>query len=246
MTGWLIIFAAGFAGSFHCVGMCGGFACGLGPDPGGSRSRTVVRHLSYNIGRMVTYMFIGALAGLLGAAMVGHGAGQHMAPAGHTVGFILSGELGWVQRALSAVAGGLMVIMALQLLGMIRHASGTWLIGDGGFFVSAAKAVLRSRHPAAPVVMGVINGFLPCPLVFAFAAMAAATGSAVSGIATMAALGLGTFPAMLFMGSVGRMLAPTMRRGGVRLAGCFVLLIGVVTVVRGIAPTLLHLGGHGT
>ena len=37
MTYYLVIFAAGFAGSFHCVGMCGGFACALGHDPHGQR-----------------------------------------------------------------------------------------------------------------------------------------------------------------------------------------------------------------
>ena len=35
MTYYLVVFAAGFAGSFHCLGMCGGFACGLGRDPRG-------------------------------------------------------------------------------------------------------------------------------------------------------------------------------------------------------------------
>ena len=37
MTYYLVVFAAGFAGSFHCIGMCGGFACALGRDPRGAR-----------------------------------------------------------------------------------------------------------------------------------------------------------------------------------------------------------------
>ena len=64
MTYYLVVFAAGFAGSFHCIGMCGGFACGLGRDPRG-RVATTIRHLLYNSGRLTTYCFLGALAGAL-------------------------------------------------------------------------------------------------------------------------------------------------------------------------------------
>ena len=60
-----MIFAAGFLGSFHCIGMCGGFACALGRDPRGGAA-TAERHLLYNLGRLTTYCFLGALAGALG------------------------------------------------------------------------------------------------------------------------------------------------------------------------------------
>src|SRR6202022_761936 len=65
MAYYLMLFAAGFAGSFHCVGMCGGFACALGRDPNG-HAATVLRHLIYNTGRLTTYCFLGGLAGALG------------------------------------------------------------------------------------------------------------------------------------------------------------------------------------
>ena len=48
MTYYALLFLAGFAGSFHCVGMCGGFACALGADPRGA-SATSVRHVLYNL-----------------------------------------------------------------------------------------------------------------------------------------------------------------------------------------------------
>ena len=70
----LVIFAAGFAGSFHCIGMCGGFACALGRDPQGAGA-TVLRHLLYNVGRLTTYCFLGGLAGALGQVHV-HPAGN--------------------------------------------------------------------------------------------------------------------------------------------------------------------------
>ena len=64
MGAYLVIFAAGFAGSFHCIGMCGGFACALGRDPHGLGT-TLQRHLLYNLGRLSTYCFLGALFGTL-------------------------------------------------------------------------------------------------------------------------------------------------------------------------------------
>ena len=56
----------------------------------------------------------------------------------------------------------------------------------------------------------------------------------------MLAFGLGTFPAMLAMGGIGRVLAPVWRQRGVWLAGSLILLIGVVTVGRGIVPLSAH------
>ena len=53
MIEYPLIFLAGVAGSWHCVGMCGGFACALGSDPRGGTA-TLVRHLTYNLGRVTT------------------------------------------------------------------------------------------------------------------------------------------------------------------------------------------------
>ena len=243
MSGFLVVLAAGFAGSFHCLGMCGGFACALGSAPGASPAATALRHGLYGLGRLVSYMVIGATAGSLGTLLVGHSHGA----AGHAMGFFLAGELGTGQRLLAIVGGLLMVVMALQLLGLIRHRPATW-IGMGatrsaGLFTAALRALLATRSPAAAIALGVANGFLPCPLVFSFAALAAASGSPQAGVLIMAAFGLGTLPAMLSMGLLGRLLAPALRRRGVRLAGAFVLVIGFVTLVRGVAPSLLHLPG---
>src|ERR1700687_4957873 len=61
MAYYLMLFAAGFAGSFHCIGMCGGFACALGRDPDG-HAATVLRQLLYNTRRLTTYCFLAGLA----------------------------------------------------------------------------------------------------------------------------------------------------------------------------------------
>lgn len=244
MSAFTIALLAGFAGSFHCIGMCGGFACGLNHDQDDGIPSLVVRNLLYNVGRLTTYAFIGALAGMLGSALIGGSdAGTHANHMSHHVmGMVLAGELGIAQRALSAVAGLLMLLMAFELLGLRRHMPRSWAAIGGETFAGVLRTLLRSKRPSAPLALGVANGFLPCPLVFAFAAMAAATAAVEPAVLTMVAFGLGTFPAMLFMGAMGRVMSPGVRHWGVRAAGTFVLLIGVVTVVRGLAPGLLHVG----
>ena len=70
----------------------------------------------------------------------------------------------------------------------------------------------------------------------AMLAQAAGSADALSGVLTMAAFGLGTFPAMFTMAGIGRLLAPRWRQRGVRLAGGFILALGLVTLGRGVVP----------
>jgi uncharacterized protein len=224
-----LIFLAGMAGSFHCVGMCGGFACALGRAPGGSRTATTLRHLLYNSGRVVSYASLGALAGWIGASILAGGGGAALAG----------------QRVLATVAGLLMLLMALQLLGLLQriHAPAAGFIGQS--VAGSLRGVLHAPGAAAPLAFGVFNGFLPCPLVYAFVAQAAASGDPLLGALLMFVFGLGTFPTMLLTGGLGTWVGVAWRRRGVRLAGTFILLLGAITLARGVLPLDQH-GGHGT
>ena len=219
MSYYAYVFVAGIAGSFHCVGMCSGFACGLGADRSGRRSATALRHLLYNIGRLSVYAFLGGLAGSLAAVLAMSGTATVVTAA---------------QQALGLLAGSLMVVMALQLFGLfgLRPAASF----GAGAMVHALGALAATPNRAAPVALGVFNGFLPCPLVYAFVAQAAASGNAGSGILIMIALGLGTFPAMLAMGWMGIAMRPGWRQAGGRLAGTVVLVFGLITIARVFVP----------
>jgi uncharacterized protein len=235
MTYYALLFIAGFAGSFHCIGMCGGFACALGADPRGAGA-TSVRHLLYNTGRLTSYCFLGGLAGGLGQVIC-TSLGSRPAPEAPI--FIVS--LDAARRALALLAGLLMILMALRFFGLRG-----WQRVSSGFgasmLVNSLRTLLRRPGHAAPLAFGVLNGFLPCPLVYAMIAQAATTGDVLSGCLTMAVFGLGTFPAMLTMGGIGRLLAPRWRQRGVRLAGSFILALGLVTLARGVLPMA---AGHG-
>jgi sulfite exporter TauE/SafE len=226
-----LIFLAGFAGSFHCIGMCGGFACALGACHGGRRSM-IERQLLYNLGRLTTYAFLGVLAGSIG---------QMLCTSAGLTNTVLDGPLNTGQRLFAAASGLLMLLMALQLFGFQRIRAVAVGFG-GGALVSSFRAILAAPGRGAPLAFGVFNGFLPCPLVYAFAAQATASANVLSGMLTMVAFGLGTFPAMLMMGGVGRAAGPRWRHRGVHLAASFILVLGLITVGRALLPLVGH--GH--
>lgn len=237
MAELLLVFLAGLAGSMHCVGMCGGFACGLGGDARGAAA-TLQRHLIYHAGRLASYCFLGALAGQLGWLLVAPG------------GFVSAGVATSLQQGLAWIAAGLMAVVGLQFLGLLPRAA---LFGHAGAgLVQALRGLLKAPGPGAPLALGVLNGLLPCPLVYAVVAYAAACGKAVHGWQIMVAFGLGTLPALLALGGLGwwwssRPAAPTTiaivrrrsstlvwRVQGVRLAGALLLVLGAITLWRGL------------
>lgn len=233
MSYYALIFLAAVAASWHCAGMCGGFACALaGSCRGGD---AVLRQLLYNVGRATSYCFLGAVAGAL---TVGICTAMPGTPPIETV-----------QRVLAVISGLLIVVIGVQFFGIFRRSRITSGFG-GEMFAKVLRDLHRSRSTVAPLAFGVFNGFLPCPLVYGFLAQAASSGNAIDGVGIMAAFGLGTFPAMLAMGSLGRWFgertAPIVgldwrNRASVVAGGLFILL-GLITLARGLLPLQTH--GH--
>jgi sulfite exporter TauE/SafE len=200
---WAVAFLGGLAGSVHCLGMCGGFAAMLA-----RAERPFVRLALYNGGRVASLVAIGVLSGGLGAAVVA------------------SGPAVLAARVLAVVAGAGMTAVALEVLGLPLGATEVLARLAGRTVVPLLRPALRAPTRLAPVAAGIVNAFLPCHLVWAFAAQAATVGGPARGGALMLAFGLGTVPR----------LAP----GLVRLAGLVVLGVGLLTMARGLAPS----GGH--
>jgi hypothetical protein len=132
-----------------------------------------------------------------------------------------------------------MVIVALEVLGLPIGPSRVLARLAQATIAPVLRPVLHARTPLAPAAFGILNAFLPCHLVWAFAAQAATAGGPLGGATLMLAFGLGTVPAMMVGGGAGR-LAARVAPGLARLAGLVVLGVGLVTVARGFAPS----GGH--
>jgi uncharacterized protein len=210
---YFAVFLGGLAGSLHCVGMCGAFPLALAA---GTARHTLFRQLLYNLGRLNTLMFIGALSGAAGAALVASG------PA-HTV-----------ERILALVAGSVMLLIGFEVLGVIRQ-----LTARGAMLAQSTVGrwlgpTMRSRSLAAPLALGVFNAFLPCQLIYAFAAHAASTASVLHGMLTMLCFGLGTVPAMLALGLTRALARPAVRARLSAVSGAVVIGFGVLTLLRGL------------
>ncbi len=201
-------FSVGLLGSAHCVGMCGGFVALLGV---GSDRSVAPRQAAYFAGKTATYALFGAIAGAAGDALAGlFGAGG-----------------GVVALAL----GLLMVGVGVGLCGVAwRRAPGARVAQALG---PAVGRLVSSGSWAALVGLGMLNGLLPCGLVYGMLAVAAGTGSAAGGALTMAAFGVATVPALAVTGILGARLRPTRRVWMQRAAGALVVAMGLLTVARG-------------
>ena len=216
-----LIVLGGLLGSSHCVGMCGGFALTIGLTAP-NVSRNLARQLVYAMGRIFTYGFLGSAAGFAGFWFASQ-----------------SGTLIRVQSLLSLTAGVILIVQGFEAMGLApirrmkrwtsRRSGVSCLAGSfAGPFLSSA----RWQHV---FVAGVLNGFLPCGLIYGYLALASSTASLPAGLATMVAFGTGTVPAMVLTGAGASILTHSSRRHLFRFAGACVLVTGLLAVNRGLA-----------
>jgi len=211
----LALAALGLTGSVHCLGMCGGFPITV--DYGVRGPSRLGAQLLYHLGKTTSYLFLGAWAGW----------------AGFLLHRVLPGRIGTMILAVAAAL--LMGTIALQILGVLRLPV---LAGIASVFGHLLAPLLALRPASRGLLVGVVNGFLPCPLVYAFVAKAAHQARFVDALLTMAILGLATIPALLVTAVVGRPITGAVRVHAYRLLGVMLLLFAVYTGWRGVAPWL--------
>ena len=167
------LFVTGLFTSVHCVAMCGGINLSQSVSSSGATKNALRNPLLYNLGRVISYTLIGALVGGLGSVLF----------FSETVKAIL----------LIAAALG-MLLMGLGMLGWLPW----WLVPR----VPAFLAVKAGKAGAGkgPLVVGLLNGLMPCGPLQAMQLYALATGSALTGSLSMLLFSLGTVPLMLGAG----------------------------------------------
>jgi len=226
----LLMLSMGFMGSLHCIGMCGGLISAV------SMSRKQVWWsglLVYQLGRVSTYATLGLLVGLSGAALNAFG-GDH------------------IQRLLAILAGLLMIAFAMNLAGWLPDPLkqfGAWASRKTGLAQMAVQVSGRqggrNSRAASWYSLGLINGLLPCGLVYAALSMALAAGNAVHATLMRFSFGLGTIPAMMFVPSILRGMTPSTRVASLRIAAILIILLGLITIYRGnMQPGHVNAGTH--
>lgn len=206
-----VFLAALVYGTPHCAAMCGGFVAFYA----GKSDNRWISHLAYNLGRLVTYLLLGAAAGLLG---------KSLDRAGMLLGF---------QRATALVTGGLLLVWGLQgLLGRSAHS------GLANRIIRAVTSLTSLLHKralsanASPWVLnafllGLLSTFLPCGFLYTFTALAAAEASPLGGAALMFFFWLGTVPVMTALGTVLQTLSTPLRRFVPRLSSALLIAAGL-------------------
>jgi uncharacterized protein len=214
---WLA-FVAGLAGSFHCVGMCGGIVAALAMTRGSQPlSARLGSQLCYNFGRVTTYSILGALAGLLGESLNA---------------VVLKGYFSWflIGANVFVIAVGLGSALGLGRLNL------SVMEGNGArFFAVPLRWAVAGNSIWAAYPLGLMLGLIPCGLVYAPLLSAAVSGGPGKGAATMAALGLGTIPVLLAVGTASSALSGALRSAMLRVAGIAVALMGAAGLWRALA-----------
>lgn len=209
MTGYLAALALGFAGSLHCVAMCGPLAGAVAPVFG----RGVVAGALYQIGRLSTYVLIGIGAGAAGG--------------------VLAGVTG-LGRVVSVAAGAVMLASAAGQATRWRPVAAGWWGGRLGDLMAHVAAIRAARPRTSAFAAGALNGALPCGLVYAAAIVAATAGNALNGATLMLTFGAGTVPAMMAAWMATAFVPSTVRRRLRFVTPVVLVVVGLMLIGRGI------------
>lgn len=205
-------FTIGLLGSLHCIGMCGPIAMAL-PMGGSSKWQLALNGLVYNGGRILTYVLMGSVFGLLGK------------------GIFLAGY----QSALSIVLGILLIILAffaIQLESKMLHIP--FLQKPLLWLKQRLARLLRADQRPSFFTVGLLNGLLPCGLVYMAIVGAVSTGEIVTGAAYMALFGLGTLPMMLSAIFLGSWMHGRFRTALRRVLPVMLVAMALLLIFRGL------------
>jgi sulfite exporter TauE/SafE len=208
-------FFMGLVGSLHCAIMCGPLTLAV-PVTGQSRGAILRSRLVYHLGRLIAYILLGALFGLLGKSL------------------LLAGFQQW----LSITAG--LAMLGFLLLGWAGLKSPMWK--SSAWLKAVFRKFIQRRSYLALLILGAANGLLPCGLVYMAATASAAWGSVLQSMFYMVLFGLGTLPMMLGIAFCGvgftRIFSSPRFRPAIPAAAC---LVAFALILRGMGLGIPYL-----
>lgn len=209
------ILVASLVGSVHCAGMCGGFVCFYTGTNSGTDATALRAHAMYNVGRLTSYLLLGAIAGAIGA------------------GVSTLGALAGLQHTAAIVAGALMVGWAVSTIAAQRgirlgsmRAPESWQRAMGRVLHAVREQPMATRA----WMTGLLTTMLPCGWLYVFVATAGGTGSVRAGVMTMAIFWAGTVPALLAVGLGAQRLFGPLRKRLPMLSATIVLVMGLLSI----------------
>lgn len=205
-------FFFGLISSLHCIGMCGPIAMML-PVERNNPSKKVTQIMTYHLGRLTAYGTIGFIFGMVGK------------------GFFMAG----IQQKLSIVLGVIMIIAIVipeKEFAKYNFSKPVFRV------ITAIKTKLGSQFKnksyQSLFTIGLLNGFLPCGMVYVALFGAIAMQSASFGVLYMVLFGLGTIPLMSSVVYIHSFLTLSVRNKIQKVIPYVGILIGLLFILRGL------------
>ena len=212
-------FIFGLISSFHCIGMCGPIAMMLPLDHQNEIKKTT-QIFTYHIGRLTAYATIGLIFGLLGR------------------GFFLAG----LQQKMSILIGVCMIVVVLipeKVISKYNFSKPVYKL------ISRIKSNLgshfKNKSYKSFFTIGLLNGFLPCGMVYVALFGAVAMQSAGFGMLYMILFGLGTVPLMTTVVYLNSLLKLSFRNKIQKAIPYVAVIIGVLFILRGLGLDIPYL-----
>jgi hypothetical protein len=206
------MFMLGLLGTGHCVGMCGPLIFAF---PG--RSGRFMSHVWYHLGRVTTYVAVGALLGGASALLAG---------------LRTTAAAADLQLGLRLFAAALLALLGLIRLGWLQEPG--WLDRLSPQRIPGFKRTLsgatETPTPAAFFPLGLLLGLLPCGLSYGAFAQALGSGSAAAGGLLVSAFAAGTVPGLLLLGTGLSAIVRRYRRPSDIIAGILMLFMAAMLV----------------
>jgi sulfite exporter TauE/SafE len=202
----------GLISSLHCIGMCGPIAMML-PVDHQNEAKKIIQIITYHLGRLAAYSTIGLIFGLLGR------------------GFFLAG----LQQKMSVFIGLSMILVALipeKVFSKYNFSKPVYKV------ISKIKSSLgnqfKNRSYKSLFTIGLLNGFLPCGMVYVALFGAIAMQSASYGVLYMILFGLGTMPLMTIVVYIHSLIKLPFRNKIQKAIPYVAVIIGVLFILRGL------------
>ena len=232
--GYGMLFVIGLITSIHCIAMCGGINLSQtlpkDSEPSANVSRAMFQNAAaYNAGRIISYTIIGGILG-------GIGAFTKMAGTLQTSSFF--------QGLLKLLAGALMVVMGINMLGLFPglrrfHLRISLPLFQKGKQKDASKGISKksnaSHRRRTPFIIGLFNGLMPCGPLQSMQIVALASANSFTGALSMFFFALGTIPLMLGFGSIVAGLGKHFTKQVLKCGAILVVVMGLSMMSQGTA-----------
>ncbi len=210
---YLAALMTGLIGSLHCLGMCGPIVVAL-PLSQDSWWKKISGSILYNLGRTLTYGIMGAIFGLLGK------------------GLELAGLQLW-----ASIFIGVAMISSVVLPGFFKNGINfdNLFSGPVAKLIGSFRKLFEKSSLHGLFTIGLLNGLLPCGLVYVALAGAINTNSVAGGSIYMIIFGLATGPALFALSILGNLVQGSLRKKLSKLVPAFIVVLGILFILRGLS-----------